>query len=188
MKRPLVPALRAKGTRCIAGAFAVLLIFFNACADKSAKETEITRAISDYERARHHVLEVYDAEITAAQRPGGAGLNSAKQLAEEKARFLERIDPRHAVTGFNRDEVVKLVSEKTWHWHWEQRNRERPFKISIDERGDVVPGTAAKNWKLELRWILIEGGHILVPVDDYTLRGFFIASGRQVGAFADKPK
>jgi len=190
MRTPSARGFRAAFRRSGTGTFGIILSIFLTACDRSSRapEAKIREAISRYEQARQQVLDVYDAEITAAQRPGGAGLNSAKQLAEEKVKFLERIDARHAVSGFHRDEVVALVSGKTWYWHWEQLNRDRPFKINIVESGDVVPGTAAKNWKLELRWILTDGSTLLVPIEDYALRGFFIPSGRQVGAFADKPK
>jgi len=93
------------------------------------------------------------------------------------------------VAGMSREAVLQMFPRKTWYSHWENRNRNHPVEISVGDDGQVFVGDDThKNWKLELRWVLNEGSHLYLPIDDYTVHGFFISSGRQKGLFADKPK
>jgi len=92
------------------------------------------------------------------------------------------------VAGFSRAEIFRMLPKKTWYTHWENKDRKRPTQITIDEDGQIIVSGTSHPWKLELRWVLNEGQHIFVPIDDYTLRGFFIPSGRQKGMFADNPQ
>jgi hypothetical protein len=93
------------------------------------------------------------------------------------------------VAGLSREAILQLLPGKTWYSHWEIKDRKRPTKISVNDSGQIFVGEAetGKIWKLELRWVLNEGDHLFIPVDDYAVHGFFIASGRQKGLFADKP-
>ena len=92
------------------------------------------------------------------------------------------------VTGLSREAVHRMLPGKTWYWHWERRDRSRPTQINVSDDGRILAGSEAKQWKLELRWVLNDGGHLFVPLDEYTLHGFYIPSGRQTGLFSEKPK
>src|SRR5689334_15945567 len=86
-----------------------------------------------------------------------------------------------AVAGFTRAEIFRMLPKKTWYTHWENKDRKRPAEITIDEEGQIIVTGTSHPWKLELRWVLNEGKHMFVPIDEYTLEGFFIPSGRQKG-------
>lgn len=92
-------------------------------------------------------------------------------------------------TGMSREAVLQMLPGKTWYSRWETKDRKRPAEIRVRDDGRIFVGDdTAKEWKLELRWVLNEGSHLFIPIDDYTVHGFFIQSGRQKGLFADKPK
>src|SRR6266567_3674648 len=80
------------------------------------------------------------------------------------------------VAGLSRAEILRILPKKTWYTHWENKDRKRPAEITIDEDGQIIVTGTSHPWKLELRWVLNEGQHLFVPIDDYTLRGFFIPS------------
>ena len=75
---------------------------------------------------------------------------------------------------------TKLLTSKKWYWHWENRNRDRPFHYIADGkvRSDK-DGTYGDTWSLERRIVLKHGGHYLILIDDQTMRGFFIPTGRK---------
>ena len=89
------------------------------------------------------------------------------------------------VTGVSRDTVLQMLPGKIWYWHWEKRDREHPSEFTRDDHGEIFTHNGAKNWKVELRWILNEGDHLFIPTDEHTLRGFYIPTGRQAGLFSD---
>jgi len=104
-----------------------------------------------------------------------------------------RIDSRAAngqpeiqVVGLSREAILQMLPGKTWYTHWENKERNRPTTFSLDNEGEIV-GESGKPWRIELRWVLNEGVHLFVPMDEYNIEGFFIPSGRQKGYFADKP-
>jgi hypothetical protein len=77
-----------------------------------------------------------------------------------------------------------LRADRTWYWHWENRDKDRPFKFVVDKNGRISNNTQPEiSDSLELRWVLIHDGHLLVPLDAQTFEGFHIASGRAVGEF-----
>lgn len=81
-----------------------------------------------------------------------------------------------------------MLPGKTWYWFWESENHDIPTIFTITDDGQIIrmtPGKPAQKWKLELRWVLDEGGHVIVPMDDHMMRGFFIPTGRQVGLFSE---
>jgi len=83
----------------------------------------------------------------------------------------------------SREDILQTLPNKKWYWSWETQNRNIPSTFIVTDDGQifrVVRSAPRKKWKLELRWVLDEGGHLFIPVDDHTLRGFYIPTGRQV--------
>jgi hypothetical protein len=92
------------------------------------------------------------------------------------------------MTGISRADILKMLPGRKWYWFWESQNRELPSKFIVTKNGDILrtlKGKPTQKWKLERRWVLNEGDHLLIPISDSMLRGFYIPSGRQVGMFAD---
>jgi len=192
------------GKWCVAGLLAVCVGPLTWGQDKVAPKTKERQAVDlatkvydqeilvaerayneALEKANKKLLVSYDAAITEAmKRGGGDGLDLANELNDGKKAIQGR-DERAGdiVPGLSRDKLIRSLNSKTWYQHWEQPNRDRPLKFHLEASGR----DSKSRWKLELRWVLSEGGdHFLIPVDEYTLRGFFTNTGRQVGAFADK--
>lgn len=92
------------------------------------------------------------------------------------------------VAGLSQAQVLQMLPGKTWYKHWETKDRNRPTTFGVDGAGRIFVDGAGKEWSLELRWILNEGEHMFIPIDEYKLQGFFIPSGRQKGMFADRPQ
>jgi hypothetical protein len=96
------------------------------------------------------------------------------------------------MAGMSRADILQMLPGRKWYWFWESQNRDLPSKFIVTENGDILrtlKGQPTQKWKLERRWVLDEGDHLLIPINDSTLRGFYIPSGRQVGMFADpKPQ
>jgi hypothetical protein len=91
------------------------------------------------------------------------------------------------IAGLSQEEVLRMLPTKTWYRHWETKDRSRPATFEVN--GDRILGNGTSDkWKLELRWVLNEGDHMYIPIDEHTLRGFHTQSGRQKGMFADKRK
>ena len=190
--RPLCAALLAAGLTLLARA--------DDKPQPAAKENkQIAAATAEYEKeaaaaeraykealakSKKKLLASYDAAISASIKQGGGdGLDAANRLNAEKKTLAEAEDEDGTYSP-GRDRLVRLLNGRTWYWHWEQANKDRPFKVQIDAKGkDTTPKS---KFRLEQRWVLTEGEHIFVPVDDNTLRGFNVGNGRQVGAFADK--
>jgi hypothetical protein len=93
------------------------------------------------------------------------------------------------IAGMSREAVLQMFPGKQWYVRWENKNTRSPVEISVADDGQIFVGDDThQHWTLELRWVLNEGGHLFIPIDDYTVHGFFIKSGRQKGLFAEEPK
>lgn len=89
------------------------------------------------------------------------------------------------INGPSRSDVLQMLPRKTWYWHWEKKDRERPAQFTIGDDGQISRGS--RPWKLELRWVLNEGDHFFLPINERTITGFYVPTGRQTGLFSDEP-
>ena len=93
-----------------------------------------------------------------------------------------------SVTGPSRNEILQMLPHRKWYWFWESQDRNLPSTFIVTDEGQILrkmPGKPVQRWKLEQRWVLNEGDHLLIPMNNDMLRGFYIPSGRQVGMFSD---
>lgn len=92
------------------------------------------------------------------------------------------------ISGPSRSDVLDMLrANRTWYWHWEDRTKDHPFKYVVDKSGRISNNNEPQIAdSLELRWVLVHQGHLLIPIDPQTFEGFQIASGRQVDTFSDE--
>ena len=93
------------------------------------------------------------------------------------------------VAGLSREAILKMLPGKTWFMHWENsKDRRSPTQFLVNDDGKIREEMLeGRTYKPELRWVLNDGIHLFVPVDEYKIRGCFTPNGRPKGFFADKP-
>ena len=83
--------------------------------------------------------------------------------------------------------IIQALTTKDWFFHWETSAPNTPVRFHPNRKyGTGSDPSPKEKWSLELKWVVAIPEHYLIPIDDNTLRGFFISTGRQVGAFAEK--
>ena len=110
-------------------------------------------------------------------------------MAAEQESIPEQINGKSEgnlpINGLSRKAILETLPDKTWYWCWETKDRKNPMQFGVNDDGQITVRQAPSNWKLELRWVMKDAGHLFVPMDDHTFRGFFIATGRPVTLFSD---
>jgi hypothetical protein len=127
------------------------------------------------------------------RRGGGDGLDLANALIAEKKAFQAKIDAIQAsqskepATSLNRDKLRNLLTSKVWYFHWEEQppNRNHPIRFLPNGK---VEGNPGGEWTIEPIWVVKHANSYHVPIDENTMRGFFIPTGRQTGIIADEKK
>ena len=94
-----------------------------------------------------------------------------------------------SVVGLSREAILQMLPGKTWYMHWENtKDRSSPTEFVAGVDGKFrEEKLESRTYRLELRWVLNDGIHLFVPINEYTIRGCFIPNGRPKGFFADKP-
>jgi WD40 repeat protein len=141
---------------------------------------------------QHYLLWIDDNTLRGffipTGRQVGAFADAERPMPGEKREDRKQPDEGDPRMGPDRAELVKLLTaKKTWYWHWENANRDGPFRYLAGGDTETQGKRIANVWSLERRWVIKQQGHYLLWIDDNTLRGFFIATGRRMGAIADPP-
>ena len=124
-----------------------------------------------------------DAATAAAtaHAQGEAKPNGNAQPKVEKDQALHSKEP---ATSISLDKLKKLLTAKTWYFHWEEQPPSRNHPLRFLPNGHVV-GDPGGNWAIEPMWVIKNAGSYHVLIDDKTIRGFFVPTGRQTGMIAD---
>ena len=170
---------------------------------RTQHDNEVAAAAAAYEeavkRAKNKLSDTYESAIAICmKRGGGESLDIANGLNAEKKLVFAELAPGKGSDGeagiFDPalDALIVQLNGKKWYWHWEKPSRERPFIFRFDSGGtspklaeDGSVGLKEEYWKIERKWIVTDGRHVLFPVDPNRLRGVFVASGRSVCMFSD---
>jgi formylglycine-generating enzyme required for sulfatase activity len=136
----------------------------------------------------HYLLWVDDHTLRGFFIPTGRQVGVSAKPDAERPMPKQDSEPRKEddlLAGPDRAELIKLLTSKTWHWHWEKANFDSPFRYLANGDTESQGKRESAVWSLEQRWVIKHHQHYLLWIDDNTLRGFFIATGRRVGAIAD---
>jgi len=130
-------------------------------------------------------LELVQDKLTMAKQADEAAKvrNARTAIADGKWTGL----PGDPIVGPSKEQLLKILSNKTWYFHWEQLNRNLPYRYLPDGVSESADGKKGK-YTVELRWIVNHdgtGGHLMFPIDNKTLHGIYTPTGRQIGAIAD---
>jgi hypothetical protein len=133
-------------------------------------------------KARKQLSDNYDIAINSSMKRGAAGLDLANQLnAERKLKLDEDSHAEGAeVAGPTLEQIIAMLEGKKYFLSWEPGTNGGTAVYSVKRLKVLVDGQPKYN--LERRWIVIDpGASIFVPVNDRTLRGFWVPTGRQLG-------
>jgi hypothetical protein len=124
--------------------------------------------------------------VQSALRPGSAATAPSVETAIH-APGISVPDLSVAKGGLSKAEILQMLrADRVWYWHWEQKNRKRPFRFVVTQDGAIRTSESPEQQNiLEQRWVLFHNGHCLVPINTQKFEGFFIKTGREVGAFTD---
>lgn len=148
------------------------------------KSAEARRAIVAYEKAVAQAQLEFDNRVDAERRKLQQALAAAQTAATKAGDLEDAIRIRdYRGDADTKGQLIANLNAKTWIWHWEKEGRGKPFKFNLDATGKSKDDA---HWRMEQRWVLTNETHYLIPLDDNTLRGFFIETGREVGAYAEK--
>lgn len=136
----------------------------------------------------HRVAARSAAQVTAAESTtvAQAITPQTEPAPQPKVEPAKSATGGPVIAGMSRETILQMLPGKTWYSHWEIKDRARPTQFRILDNGQIQFGTSENNLNLELRWVLNQGGHLYVPIDQRTIHGFYIPTGRQKGFFADK--
>jgi len=142
-------------------------------------------------QASKKLINAYDASIgSAMKRGGGDALDLANELNSEKKELQVKIDinlasqSKESTASAAHDKLKKLLTSKVWYFHWEENppNRNHPLRFLPNGRVEGDPGGS---WSIEPMWVVKNAGSYHLLIDDKTMRGFFVPTGRQTGMIAD---
>ena len=145
------------------------------------KKAEVTKRLID--------------DLKGLMRDAMKAENLAEANALQAAITRAEADAAHAVEptrvfGPPRAEIERVLSaDRTWYWHWENRDKRNPFKFAGSPNGLFGTSRHEKDpnpVRFELRWVLFRNDHLMMLIDPNTLRGFFVPTGREVGAFTEE--
>lgn len=124
---------------------------------------------------------------TARATVGASGKTVTGPSPSGRVAFSSGIDPSTATSGMTKDDALAIFrADRTWYGHWEKKNKQNPVRWGMTADDAVYLGQEKdKAVHLEQRWVLPLDGHVLVIMDDKTLTGFFIRTGRQKGYFTE---
>lgn len=113
-------------------------------------------------------------------------LSRPSQGAAASPDNLPKVTP--AVSDELRKEQVLDIfkADRTWYSHWEDKKKDRPVKWTVNGETIIAGSGTDKPGRLEKRWVLVMDGHMFVVMDDSTLTGFFVRTGRAKGYFTEQ--
>lgn len=92
------------------------------------------------------------------------------------------------LVGLSREKILEMLPGKTWYMHWEnQKDKRTPVEFTPIQDGKFRDSVEGRTFTAELRWVLNDGVHFFVPLNETTIKGFFQPNGRPKGFFTEPP-